>query len=336
MPIDPRELGHLKGPTVIEDDRPCGVCDYNLKGLTVGAACPECGTTIRGKGGRAIDRISDAPIGYLKNLRFGLWLLVVGMLASTASLFVFRFRETWMSAGASVVAAAAWWVGVIIATEPRKTPNRDPRLMRRERRILRRINRITQAGWLAASVLMLIYSAVGGFSARVDLIFGLAALCFNIVALAGLITLCVHLSDLAHWASQDELTDRLHLAAWGIGVFGSLLLITPFAAVMPKFIAVLLIPAIMAYGLIFLGFVISEILVLVSVLNLLRTVIWTIRHWAQVRDTDARKGPSAPTVRRAWSEPVALRTKPLPGAVPPPPPPPPTQEFNPYELEPET
>ena len=50
MPIEPPPMSTahpLSGPgEVIKTERPCIKCGYNLQGLQVGGACPECGTAI--------------------------------------------------------------------------------------------------------------------------------------------------------------------------------------------------------------------------------------------------------------------------------------------------
>ena len=61
---------------VITEDRLCRKCNYSLKGLHAGGMCPECGTPIPRPKPRVLggDNLSDAPVGYLRTLSFGLGL----------------------------------------------------------------------------------------------------------------------------------------------------------------------------------------------------------------------------------------------------------------------
>ncbi len=58
------------GGGVIVEDRFCGQCRFNLRGLSKSGRCPECGTfyTLTGSKSRGHDRLGDAPLGYINRL----------------------------------------------------------------------------------------------------------------------------------------------------------------------------------------------------------------------------------------------------------------------------
>src|ERR1044071_7378912 len=127
MPIDPRELVGAKRSftEVVETDRPCSKCRYNLKGLPINGRCPECGYPISRRGVRGAKRftetIADAPLFYLKTLAVGAVLLasgsgLLGVLLLLETSRKVRLWPHWPMAalGICALAAAAWWTGVFI------------------------------------------------------------------------------------------------------------------------------------------------------------------------------------------------------------------------------
>lgn len=237
MPIDPRELrGRNARPSfgeVIDSDRPCGKCGYNLKGLASGGRCPECGYPItrRGRKGAArfSDNLVDAPLFYLKTLAIGTSLLAGGvglivLMVVWEWLAIFRFVSvpaSWpmVVAGFFAVASMAWWVGVFICTAQRPMSERTLPDKLLESVVLRWINRGVQAAWVLSAVA---FFAELRMPAPASDIAGWASLAFAILALVGLIPLSLQLSSLADWAGDTELSGWFRLAASVIAICGGM------------------------------------------------------------------------------------------------------------------
>jgi hypothetical protein len=187
---DPRYLaasGAIKGiPMLVEQDRPCPACGYNLKGLAVGGVCPECGRAIAlaAKKGES-DTLVDAPRHYLHRfatsltvafLGLSLNLLglftVVGIIAINGVLVFYRLggpkKLAWgvnwqirtpsntLIGIAFLIGAGIWLGGLLVATLPRPTPPAAPESRSEEWKRLRLAVWILEAGWLACAAIILI------------------------------------------------------------------------------------------------------------------------------------------------------------------------------------
>lgn len=240
MPVDPRSLSAFRSAPV-EGDVACFKCGYNLKGLARGGNCPECGAPVSrsiGRGRFLYKNLTDAPLGYLKLLRLGFFLLagvVVGLLVAV----VVAFRMGGLSASLLVAGlSVAWWGGVYLVTTSEYPPGELHRLYDRLR-WLRWANRVLQASWGAAWALSAVQillmaqqnslvasgateAAIGALDVWIRAA-GLASFVLQIIGLASLIPLCIHFAEIAGAAGDNSLETRLGLAAWGIAIFGSFL-----------------------------------------------------------------------------------------------------------------
>ncbi len=140
---------------LIQEDRPCRHCEYNLRGLKEVGNCPECGTPIDAEL-HASDRVSDQaktgkrwvsrfvfipftqlPLHELKRLAlatttmfFGALVLMSGMAAAWWSLFGVRmgllqdveapfFGKVFLAI--ALPGAIAWWIGCMMLMTPRSS-----------------------------------------------------------------------------------------------------------------------------------------------------------------------------------------------------------------------
>jgi hypothetical protein len=105
---------------VIDEDRFCRMCQYNLRGLSYGGACPECGGSILA-GDDSRDALRDVPLRSIVRLGFGLWMQAAAQVGVIALPLLLRpaLRASplhpWL---AMLVIAGAWAVGAWLATRP--------------------------------------------------------------------------------------------------------------------------------------------------------------------------------------------------------------------------
>lgn len=262
---DPRYLaaqGLLNTPRTIEQDKPCPKCGYNLKGLTVGGVCPECGRAISVPQKRMLeDTLIDAPRAYLHRFAISLSVAFLGLAMSVLGIFtivssavvkgVFGFYQLGgigmnmivpsipdrLFAVVFLVGAAMWAGGLLVATLPRPTPVDAQDSRKREWMRLRVGVGVTQAAWFVAAVLafLLVYLAPQqpapgagpsvSPSAWMGPVAGVA-LFFTLTGIVGLIPTAVLLARFADWVPDTDLGWRMRTSAWSIAVFGTLLVLT--------------------------------------------------------------------------------------------------------------
>ncbi len=224
---------------LIQGERPCVNCNYDLNGLRTGQKCPECGTVIKG-GSRArrSDNLTDAPMSYLKSLRIGALLMAGGSVGACLLTFFTLATSNVLLALAALAFAGAWWAGVWIVTAPeRHNPAAGPAVQ--DPKILRVVNRTLQTGWVLATLLLVVacfvrLSAVQARAAAVGSLnsanpfFSLSSLAGNLESiyslflipfcLLTLVPMALHIGRLAKWAEDDELKTRMDLIAWGLAI----------------------------------------------------------------------------------------------------------------------
>ncbi len=285
-----------EGPLVPED-RTCASCNYSLKGLRVGMRCPECGQPILRVAAGGRESLTDAPIGYLKNLRFGFALLFWGFLGTTASLLVAGATGEIGLRIAALILTLVWWLGVFIVSEPRKRAHVSGEVANRENRRLRLIVRIAQGGWTIALGLRLILSAglIPGGWMTISAHWGAWAV--SVIAMASLVPLLILLMDFAHWSSNTELAERLRLAAWGLGSLGVLVMSWQgVIAIAQNTSGIIALPFVMIQLLMpfVLGtFLLVEIVFLVCLYQLWDSARWAVRNWAEARAKEKRQRDKA-------------------------------------------
>ncbi|MEL6330323.1 MAG: hypothetical protein AAFR38_11735 [Planctomycetota bacterium] len=205
---------------VIQADRACVRCGYNLRGLSIGGVCPECGTPIASKRERSRlgDSLTDAPRWYLKLLILGLVLLnlpLAGLVLSVAAIFGGPF-VFFIGAIVMIAGALGWPVGAFIVTvkRPRSESTLADAALDSEK--LRLAIRITQAMPIAAWGL----SVGAGFGAPAWL--AIVGAVLNVAWVFSLIPFCLYLAALADWSSESRTGDRLRGVAWTLAVPGTL------------------------------------------------------------------------------------------------------------------
>jgi hypothetical protein len=220
MPVRLDELHSTSSPEVIAADLPCGRCSYNLRGLKLSGQCPECGKPIRRPKARAVfgDQMSGAPLMWLmwysrgtRLLCLGGWLMAMGLVA-------------WALVGhlacllLAIAGSVAWSIGTVIVTRPRpKTMEKgvDPE---HEWRAWRSWARWSQPAWTVALAGAAVVQVMGWYTP-------VAVVPVAVFLLAGVVgwwPLMLMQSNLAYWASDTELADKLRNCSWasalGMGI----------------------------------------------------------------------------------------------------------------------
>lgn len=126
---DPRLGSKSVGLNAFEGDRPCGSCGYNLKGLSPGGVCPECGTPIRPKAGTSeiAPDLLEAP----RSLVTTIGMACIGLAGLTVLEILVGIGMAWGGASAlwtsaiGVCFGLAWVACVVLATVPRPGGPKD-------------------------------------------------------------------------------------------------------------------------------------------------------------------------------------------------------------------
>lgn len=204
--------------TTIVTDRECDHCGYNLKGLSPGGKCPECGKPIRGRSSKTSGFMSDeAPTRFVRVLRLGFTTTSLALLLALAGVFVGVLGPL-----VHIVAALLWAGGIYIITLPRpgRGEIRPDKVLDNER--LRLIIRLLNLVWPAVALVsgvLLMAQGIGGFV--VSSLTVLRGLLF-IVAWVSMIPTSIYLAELAYWSSNDSLASRMRGAAWILAVVGTI------------------------------------------------------------------------------------------------------------------
>lgn len=207
----------VKPGTIIEDERRCAGCGYDLRGLPFDGICPECARPISEAKVR-IGRITGPELGaapgrYLLLLALGLVLAGSSGVALPIALnfLVMGWDDSWWLA-IGLAGGPAWWIGLMLAGRRRPTEGSDAAIARREgvhRRLLAAVG-LTQPAW--AGVFACLYLAAHGAAwARPT------AAALAVIAAVGLPAVAILLSCISDWAVHEGLTRRLRGTAWVVG-----------------------------------------------------------------------------------------------------------------------
>ncbi|MCK4873794.1 MAG: hypothetical protein KAS72_13820 [Phycisphaerales bacterium] len=210
----------LKGQ-VLDEDRMCHKCGYNLRGLKGSGVCPECGTSIGLSFVRFHDSLDEAPLPYLKKLRLGATLmlyagLLVGVLtlASPVIRSQLRYGPAVVNQSA-VIVVAMWCVGVYLLTAPRPrlgSPEGDSR----DWRLRRLLVRWTSLGWIALPVVVIILAHVRTWSTQVESILCASGFVGCVIGIFAMVALSGYLAGLTSWAYDLQLSERFSRLVWGV------------------------------------------------------------------------------------------------------------------------
>ena len=283
---------------VIDDDKLCDQCGYNVRGLRYGGACPECGTPIvmRLEGDLAFH---EMPLPLIKRFRVNSWIATFSV-AGFVGLLVFGRNLAGLGVPAStltVVFIGLWIYAVWRLTPVLDQPQAAAHGFSREGR-LRLAARWLQLGWVAAALSL----PLGVLFSRSTFALGLFTTLFFVglgVGLLGLVCLIMFLRRFAGWVGDEFAEKAFHLAVWGN------LIMIPLAFLFLSMISGLgpfLIIILPVFGLPIAAVLLASLLAFpVGLLSLSRSVDWSVVHCRR----EAERA-------RALRERMAPRPEPLP------------------------
>lgn len=204
---------------LILEDRACGECGYNVKGLQFGGKCPECGTPIVRKRRRSGEpALGDSPAGYLAMLSLGLTFVGGCGMAWVIWIFIGPVISVGVPPMAIVALSVAWCgaTALILRERPFSKRRRSEIGGSPEWLGLRVVVGATQA--CSLGIALSVWMRLNGHGDIWLLVLGGSML----AVMVGWAPLSVYLSRLAYWANDDEGGDRFSTLAVWLGVTGGL------------------------------------------------------------------------------------------------------------------
>jgi hypothetical protein len=213
-----------QSPRIVEDDRPCASCGYNLRGLVLGQACPECGAAMDMRE-RSPDVLLRGDVHQRRRTRTALALVMVCLLVAPLTRFALFVGLIMLPfpipaaayVGLGCVLAIAWGAGVFMLT------TKDMDALRPAWRWLRLTARCTQSLWLPAYACWMLSVTIFAGTAQEEQWAGWGLL-LRVVAGIGALAFLALLMFMAVDAELEDPARRLHRGLWLV-VFPSAILI---------------------------------------------------------------------------------------------------------------
>jgi hypothetical protein len=292
----------------IHTDRPCANCGYNLRGLTSGGRCPECGTPIFRRTTRAID-FCDLPPGTIRKFSLGFY-FAAATLTGMFVMLVGGYRLGWgpeMYAAAVTALSFVWFAAVWLMTTPLDVPY-DQRYGAPWELKARTWARWLQLGWFAHMAVAWVHVAtLPGPGAMLNILRA-GYVVSELAGVAGIVLLCILLASFASWVRDDFAERCFNFTAYGMPTLSIILFV-----VLPMMGAVAMLVMFLSVFLVLIW--VGSILAFpVGLWSLARSLSWAVRHSkdrigraTEIADSLAPEpAPGAGDAPKASDEPIPL------------------------------
>jgi hypothetical protein len=254
---DPHNLSALVGnhAPVIAGDRACAGCGYNLRGLRVGTACPECGLPTVAVA-NIDDPLSVMPTRVILAFIRGCWVASICVAALLGLVVALQFRA--MNRDEFVMCLAALsvlWLGAVLWLTPAFTLPQATLRGFTHRSRLRQAARWLQWGWVIAAFSELLQLKLSIASAGINQLLTIGQVGGFAAGLIGTMLMSILLERLADWTRDADAERMFNWATWGLPIATALLLWNPSHVLMRLafLLAWLLVAATFPYGLLSLS-----------------------------------------------------------------------------------
>jgi len=217
----------------IESDRICATCKYNLKGLSTGDRCPECGTPTVATASVSDEQwISHAPFSFLQPFSKGAMLtgVMVPIQVVAVALMILFSQSTAIALIASIT-GIVYAIGVTLLTVARVGTEGREKIT--EWAMLRMSSRASQWGWSVGALAIAGAAAISNKTpvAPASAVFVTIGSFSLLIAICGLVPLLIYLVRIAQWAGDSEFADRLRMLPFllpvSVAISGAAGLIVP-------------------------------------------------------------------------------------------------------------
>jgi len=197
-------FGSIPAPAMtITVDRECAACGYNVRGLKVGARCPECGATIAPPSD-GDDPLSRMPLRIIRIFRRAAWLATLCILLAAASIWSVMFGgfEQFSSVLAIAFLTVLWVAAMWLLTPVVAVPEAASRGFS-ARGVARRIARYGQMAWILVVITYFVESSLATPAKQVLTVLAAARIAGIAAGGIAMIAMAVLMERLAEWARDD-------------------------------------------------------------------------------------------------------------------------------------
>jgi hypothetical protein len=216
---------NVAASAIIEVDRACLGCGYNLRGLREGINCPECGLP------SALPKDLDDPLALMPRsviaaFIIGCWSASICVLLTVALVVLMRLNiwPAWIMIAGHAAVSVLWVGATILITPAFALPQAIVRGFSITSR-LRRSARWLQLGWVAFAGAALLSEAVPNPAAALSNFFYLVQVGGFLAGMAGIVVLSILLQRLAEWTRDEEAGTAFNWGMWGLPVMTPLLFV---------------------------------------------------------------------------------------------------------------